>query len=181
MISRWETLATIVAFQNKWLTVLLDRVRLPGSGQDYEYTRIRRETQGVGVIVLDDQGRVLLEREYRHAVGEVIWQLPGGLYGPDEEPLLAAQRELREETGVEADEWIELGSFYDNPALSNASNTLYLARQVRSVGTPSPDHAEFVTIEWRDLAWLREAVRRGEIMDRVILCAVALLWTWDVV
>ncbi|HBY99458.1 MAG TPA: hypothetical protein DEP84_36890 [Chloroflexi bacterium] len=177
MLSKWQTLSTVVAFRNKWLTVLLDQVRLPG-GKVYEYTRIHRDSQGVGVAVLDERGRILLEREYRHAVGEVIWQLPGGLYGPDEEPLAAAQRELREETGLDAEEWSELGRFHDNPALTNAVNTLYLARKVRQAQVAAPDHAEFVTAEWCDLAWVQSAARRGEITDRTVLCALAFLWAF---
>lgn len=176
MPAKWKTLATTVAFKNKWLTVLLDRVQLPESGHEYEYTRIRRDRQGVGIVALDESGRLLLEREYRHAVEAVIWQLPGGLYGPEEDPLIAAQRELLEETGLEADEWIELGRFHDNPALTNAINTLYLARAVRQAREAAPDHAEFVTVEWRDLAWVQAALRRGEITDRTVLCALALLW-----
>lgn len=178
MLPTWQTLATTTAFANRWLTVLLDRVRLP-DGREYEYTRIHRDAQGVGVVALDAEGRLLLEQEYRHAVGAVIWQLPGGLYDPDEPPLAAAQRELREETGYEAASWSPLGDFHDNPALTNAINRLYLARDLRLVAPPAPDHAEFVTTAWHDRAWLRAAIQRGEITDRTVLCALALLWAGE--
>lgn len=176
MLPSWKTLASTVAFKNRWLTVVLDRVQLPEREGEYEYTRVRRDEQGVGIVALGADGRILLEREYRHAVHDVIWQLPGGLHAPGEDSLVAAQRELREETGLEAGEWRYLGAFHDNPALTNASNRLYLARDLRQVQAPLTDHAEYVTVEWRDLEWVRSAIRDGEITDRTVLCAVALLW-----
>src|SRR5688572_25356730 len=100
MLGPWETIGEQVAFENRWVQVRLQTVRLPG-GQVYEYTIVDRPAQGVAVCLFDAHSRLLLEREYRHAVGKVLWQLPGGLIDQGEPPLQSAIRELREETGYE--------------------------------------------------------------------------------
>jgi ADP-ribose pyrophosphatase len=175
MLEPWRTLDETIPFENRWVRVRLQQVRLP-DGREYEYSRVDRPQQGVGIFLLDDGNRLLLEREYRHAVGQVVWQLPGGLIDEDEPPLRSAQRELREETGYEAETWVELSHFYDNPGLGNASSLLFLARGPRRVAPPAPDHAEWVELQWVTLSWLRESIRKGDIVDRVVLAAIAMLW-----
>ena len=92
----WTTQQTQTAFQNRWVTVNIDNVALPTDIQ-YEYTRVDVNGVGVAVIGFNQAGEILLEREYRHGVGEVIWQLPGGLTEPDEDLIQAGLRELVEE------------------------------------------------------------------------------------
>ncbi len=171
----WRTLDETVPFENRWVRVRLQNVRLPDA-REYQYTVVDRPAQGVGILLFDEAGRLLLEREYRHAVGQIVWQLPGGLMDETEPPLVSAQRELREETGYEAAEWSDLGEFYDNPGLGNAASRLFLARQPRLAHETDPDQAEWVELHWVTLEWLREAVRAGEIVDRVVLGGIALLW-----
>lgn len=171
----WVVLGEQTPFENKWVKVRTQRLRLP-DGREYEYSLVDRPHQGVGIILFDDEGRLLIEREYRHGVGEVVWQFPGGLIDGDEDPLLSAQRELREETGYRASEWEQLTWFYDNPALGNAASLLFVARGAEREGEPMWDSAEQMTQEWVTVKWLREAIRRGDIVDRVVLAAVAQLW-----
>lgn len=171
-VDHWEEVSSTEAFHNRWLRITLDTVRLP-DGQTYEYTTIRREVEGVGVIGFDGQGRVLLQREYRHPVGQVIWQVPGGLTNPGEDRTVCAARELREETGYEAESLEYLGSFWDNPALGNAINHLFLGRNLRPTGATARDETEFLSNHWVDVAWLKQAVLDGTIKDRVVVCALA--------
>jgi ADP-ribose pyrophosphatase len=176
----WIVLSEEVPFENRWVEVRLQRVRLP-NGQEYEYSVVNRPAQGVGVFLFDEENRLLLEQEYRHAVGQVVWQVPGGLMDESERPLISAQRELREETGYEASDWLDLGEFYDNPGLGNASSRLFLARHPQKVAAPSWDEAEALEIHWVTLEWLREAVSKGEIVDRVILSGLGMLWARGVI
>lgn len=175
LLGAWEILHEEIPYENRWVRVRLQQLRLP-SGHDYDYTLVDRPAQGVAVLLFDGAGRLLLEREYRHGVGQVIWQLPGGLVDPEESPLASIQRELLEESGYEGQRWQSLGSFYDNPALGNAATLLFMAQQARRVAEPQWDEAEALELHWVTMAWLREAVRRGEIVDRVILSGLALLW-----
>jgi 8-oxo-dGTP pyrophosphatase MutT (NUDIX family) len=92
----------------------------------------------------------------------------------------AGLRELLEETGhapqvVNAETVRYLGVIWDNPAFGPAQSHLYAAWGLREVQATRRDPAEFVTLHWQPVGWLREAVRSGEIQDRVVVAAVALL------
>lgn len=174
----WITLSTEVAFRNRWVTVALDRVQLP-TGQQYPYTRLEPGGIGVGIIGFNGVGEVLLEREYRHGVNQVIWQLPGGLATPAEDLLVAGLRELQEETGYAPAPTAPLphylGVVWDNPAFGPMCSHLYAAWELVQTIPPHREAAEFVTLHWVSVAWLKEAVRVGEIKDRVVVAAVAYL------
>jgi 8-oxo-dGTP pyrophosphatase MutT (NUDIX family) len=173
----WQTVATKKVFENRWLALFLDEVRLP-TGQRYEYTRLAPRGIGVGVLGLNNAGEVLLEREYRHGVGGVIWQLPGGLAAEDEDLQSAGLRELMEETGyapaVVNEKTVRyLGMVWDNPAFGPMRSHIYAAWGLELASPARRDPAEFVTLHWVTIAWLKEAVRSGEIKDRVVVAAVA--------
>jgi 8-oxo-dGTP pyrophosphatase MutT (NUDIX family) len=89
-------------------------------------------TGAVAILALDDQDRVLLIRQYRHAIGTREWEIPAGLLDIDgESPVIGAQRELAEEADVVADEWNLLSDFYSTPGGSNEAIRIYLARGLR--------------------------------------------------
>lgn len=175
----WQTLATRIAFQNRWLTVALDQVQLP-TGKQYEYTRLIPGGVGVGVVGFNRAGDILLEREYRHGVAEVIWQIPGGLAAPGEDLRAAGLRELLEETGYTpaevSDQTVRyLGMVWDNPAFGVAASHIYAAFDLQPTGHPRRDAEEFVALHWVTPDWLKAAVRAGEIKDRVVVAAAAYL------
>lgn len=175
----WKTLASSRVFRNRWIGVVVDEVELP-DGKRYEYTRIEPAGVGVGVIGFNAAGEILLEREYRHGVGQVVWQVPGGLATPGEELQAAGLRELQEETGyapavVSDDTVTYLGMVWDNPGFGVACSHLYRVRGLELTANTARDHGEFVSMHWVAPAWLKEAVRAGEIKDRVVVAAVAYL------
>lgn len=174
LLRPWQRLDSRQVYANHWLQIHIDRVTLP-NGQPYDYTVIHRFADGVAALVFDEHNRVLLEREYRYPVNEVIWQLPGGLVDRDEAPLAAMQRELAEETGYIAEKWAYLGEFWDNPALSDMKIHLFVAHDAHNSATTHFDEAEFVAIEWRAWDWIKQAVRSGEIKERVLLSALGML------
>ncbi|MBK6429208.1 MAG: NUDIX hydrolase [Anaerolineae bacterium] len=174
-IASWQLVDSRDAFQNRWLHVTLDTVRLP-DGRTYEYTNVHREVAGVGIIGLNAAGEILLQQEYRHPVGQVVWQAPGGLANVGEDLLACAARELREESGYEAESLEYLGACWDNPGLGNAISHLALGRNLRPTGHSHPDDAEIVVNHWVTVAWLKQAVSSGIIKDRVVICGLAHLW-----
>jgi ADP-ribose pyrophosphatase len=175
----WQTLDTHTIFSNRWIKVMLDDVALP-DGRRYEYTRLQPSGLGVAVMGFNERGDVLLEREYRHGIGQVVWQLPGGLAAMGEDLQTAGLRELLEETGyapqVVSPEGVRyLGVIWDNPGFGPAQSHIYAAWGLTEVQATRRDPAEFVTLHWKPVSWLREAVRSGEIQERVVVAAVALL------
>lgn len=176
----WQTLESRTAFSNRWVKVQIDEVALP-DGRRYEYTRLEPGGVGVAVIGFNERGEVLLEREYRYGVGQVVWQLPGGWGATGEELQSAGLRELLEETGhapalVSPETVRYLGVIWDNPGFGPAQSHLYAAWGLVETRDTRRDPAEFVTLHWQPVSWLREAVRSGEIQDRVVVAAVALLF-----
>lgn len=175
----WQTIGTRPAFRNRWIGVEIDDVRLP-DGRQYEYTRLLPAGIGVGVIGFNAAGEVLLEREYRHGVGEVVWQVPGGLAADGEELMAAGLRELAEEAGyapaaVAPESVRYLGAVWDNPGMGLAVSHIFAAWELVAVGDTQRDSTEAITLHWQPVTWLKEAVRTGVIKDRVVVAALAFL------
>jgi ADP-ribose pyrophosphatase len=163
-------LSTRNIYDGTILHVRVDEVSLPGGGRaPREYLR---HIGAVCVLPLLEGGRVLIERQYRYPVGQVITEIPAGkLDAPDEDPELAARRELREETGAVADELVPLGLFYPACAYSDEAIHMYLARGIR-FGERELDEDEFLNLAEVPLSELVEDVMAGRIPDAKTQIAV---------
>ena len=150
-------------FDGKVLRLFRDRVRLPSGGEsEREYCR---HIGAVCVIPLLSDGRVLMERQFRYAHGRVFFEIPAGkLDSPDEDPLSAALRELREETGAVAGKMTYLGRLDTTPALIDEKIHMYLAEEL-TLGERELDEDEFLSVEPTPLSALYEMVMSGEIAD----------------
>ncbi|MCY0922032.1 NUDIX hydrolase [Streptomyces sp. H27-G5] len=125
----WETVSTRRPFEGAKTAVSSDVVRMPDGAT------VRRDYQvhpgSVCVLALDEDGQVLLLRQYRHPVRRKLWELPAGLLDvPGENPLHAAQRELYEEVHVKANDWRVLVDFYASPGGSDEAIRVFLARDL---------------------------------------------------
>lgn len=114
------------------------------------------------ILALTKDNEVLLVRQYRHGVCDVLWELPGGVVEDGEDPLEGARRELLEETGYQAGRMIPIGELFPNPALQ--TNTLYcfLALDVERVGEQSLDAGEDIEVHLVPLEELIGMARRDE-------------------
>ena len=134
---------------------------------------------GVAVVAVTDEGKVLMVRQYRHAVGEVLLEIPAGTLDPrgdgTEPPDEAARRELAEETGYEAASWRKLGLFYTAPGFTTEAMHLYLARDLRPIdGYVGPEADERLQLESLPVDWALRLAEDGEIRDAKTL--VGLFW-----
>ena len=123
------------------------------------------------VIPVDRDGRVAMVRQYRYAHGRVFLEIPAGKLERGEDPRLAAERELREETGAVAERLTSLGIIDTTPALMSERIHLYLAEGL-SFGDTCPDEDEFLEVEFIPLAELIRMVEAGEICDSKTQIAV---------
>jgi len=129
----------------------------------------------INVIPLTDDGCVRMIRQYRYGIEDVTLEIPGGMCDPQETPEHAARRELREETGCECGELVELGWVHPNPAIQNNRCHSYLARGVVRVGEPQPDPNEgFEQVEV-PLADVPRLIRDGRITHSLVVAAFHLL------
>ena len=155
-----ENLRTV--FKGRVITVNVESVRLP-NGHRAEL-EIVHHPGGAAVVAIDGIQRVCLLRQYRHAVSGWIWELPAGKLERTEPALATARRELAEEAGVEASEWLELGDYVTSPGVFTETVNLFLARGLRAV-TMAHEAGELIEVHWIPFS---EACRRalsGELED----------------
>jgi ADP-ribose pyrophosphatase len=153
-----------------------DQVSLPSGGE--QFGRVVVEHPGaVVVLALDEHDRALVLRQYRHPIERRMVELPAGLLDvPGEDPLVAAQRELLEEAGVEAGHWTHLSSMHTSPGISAERIEIYLAQGLRPVpdrGGFEPHHEEAdMSVHWVPFADLLDAFLERRLTDGPMAVAV---------
>ena len=165
-----EKLDSEVVFDGCLLHVRRDRVRLPnGAETKREYIT---HPGAVVVLALRDNGNLLLERQFRYSLGRVFVELPAGKIDAGEEPLVAAQRELLEETGYTAEDWRHLGVIHPCIGYSNERIEIFLARRLTQVSGQQLDHNEFLDVLELSPQEVAEAIRQGSITDAKTITAL---------
>jgi len=165
----YELLKSEIVYPGHAFTIRRDTLRLPDGHQ----TRfdIVEHIGSVIIVPKDADGNLLFVRQYRHAAGLDLLELPAGTLEEDETPETCARREVREETGMAADNLEHLGGFYLAPGYSTEYMHVFLATQLR----PDPleaDADEFLTVEYIPLGMALEMARRAEIRDAKSLAAI---------
>ena len=163
-----KTLATLSSFE-----VLDIRRKSPRTGVDHDFFVIRC-LDWVNVIALTLDGKIVLVRQWRHGSQSFTLEIPGGAVDPGEGMLAAARRELREESGYEAQELVWLGDVNPNAAIFGNRCGSVLARSCRRVGDIEPDPGEDLEVLELSPAEFRAAIRRGEVDHALVLAA--LVW-----
>ncbi|MBQ3269023.1 MAG: NUDIX hydrolase [Clostridia bacterium] len=133
---------------------------------------IARHVGASAVVPVDENGNVWLVKQFRAPIDRVLLEIPAGkLDSKDEDRLLAAKRELREETGLTAGSWTHLTDLFTTPGFSDERISLYLARDL-SYGESHPDEDEFLNVVRVPLAQLVADIMAGEVNDAKTVCAV---------
>ena len=128
------------------------------------------------VLAVNDSGPeplVLLERQYRHAAGDFLWELPAGRIDPGEQELKAAQRELIEETGYRASKWRRILKFYASPGFVAETMAVYLATGLNA-GEAEPEEDEIIQKRMVPLSRVVAMILKGTIRDAKTISSV--LW-----
>lgn len=167
----FETLHREAVFEGKVVRLYVDKVRLP-NGEKAE-REVIEHMGAVGMVAVDEKGGIYLVKQYRHATGEELLEIPAGKLSPGEAPIDCAKRELMEEIGFEARDWEQLASFYTSPGFSNEMLYLYLATRLEK-GQASPDDDEFLEVIHVPLGEALAMIGRSEIKDAKSIAGIAL-------
>lgn len=158
-----------IVYRGKIIDLSLEQVTLPnGARAELE---IVHHPGGAAIAALDAKDRVCLLRQYRHAAGGWLWELPAGKLEPGEPPLNTAQRELREEAGVHAARWEALGKIISSPGVFTEVVHLFLARDLTAVSAEA-EPQEVFEVHWLPYADALARARAGEITDAKTLAGL---------
>jgi ADP-ribose pyrophosphatase len=165
----FQVLNSQIMFRGRVFDVRRENVRYPDGR--VVVTDIVAHSGAAAMLPVDDEGRALLVRQYRHATGGMLLEIPAGTLEEGEAPEACAQRELREEVGVGAGELIRLGEFFTAPGFSTEKMVLFLARDL-TADQAEPDKDEVLSVERMPLDEVWAKVEAGEILDAKTLLAL---------
>jgi ADP-ribose pyrophosphatase len=167
----YELMNSQSIYEGHAFKVRADLVRLP-NGKTHTFDIVEHRP-AVTMIPVDDQGRICFIRQYRHATGKELFELPAGVLEPGEEPSSGARREIREEVGMSAERLEKIGEFFLAPGYSSEYMHVYLAQDLDPDPLPQ-DEDEFITIERVSIPEAYRLAGSGRIVDAKSLSALML-------
>ena len=166
----WKKLSSRTVWENDWMRVHEDEVINPGGGKNL-YGHVHFKNQAVAIVPLDEDGNTWLVGQDRYTLGAWSWELPMGGAPLGEAPLDAAQRELREETGLTAADWTEVMRLHTSNSITDESGIVYIARDLTE-GDTAFEESEDLEIRKLPLSEAVMMVKHGEITDAITVAAL---------
>jgi ADP-ribose pyrophosphatase len=171
-----EMLGSEVVFEGPLFRVLRDRLIEPGGSE--EVRDIVRHNGSVVILAIDNAKNkknpwVVIERQYRHAAGRFLWELPAGKLEPGEDALQGAKRELEEETGYRAKKWKPLVEYFASPGFLGESMKVFIAEGLVA-GEAHPEDDERIEFRLVKLSQVVKLIEKGAILDGKTLTSVLL-------
>jgi 8-oxo-dGTP pyrophosphatase MutT (NUDIX family) len=163
----WTRLSSRPIYTNPWIHVREDQVIRP-DGNPGIYGVVELQNWAIGVVPLTDDGDTFLVGQYRYTLDVYSWEIPEGGGPKTETPLAAAQRELREETGITAERWAYLGEAHLSNSVSDEVGCVFLAEGL-TFGEAEPDGTEDLRIRRLPFAEAVEMALSGEISDALAI------------
>jgi 8-oxo-dGTP pyrophosphatase MutT (NUDIX family) len=163
-----------IVYDNPWIRVEEHQVVNPSGGRSL-YGKVCFKNRAVGILALDAAGNLYLVGQHRYTLDEYSWELPMGGAGHEEDALAAAQRELKEETGIDAAQWVELMRLHTSNSVTDELAFVYLATDL-SFGEPELEPTEDIAIRRLPLADAAAWVLDGRITDAISAAGILRLW-----
>lgn len=169
MVFEEKTMKSDKLYEGKLLNLRVDTVELPD--KKYSKREVVEHPGGVGIVPITEDNCIILVKQYRKAIEKFLLEIPAGKLELNEEPRETALRELKEETGYEANKLEYLLDFYTSPGFTNEKIYLFLATELVE-GIAEPDAGEFIEYEKFKIDDLVKMVERGEIKDSKTIIGV---------
>jgi 8-oxo-dGTP pyrophosphatase MutT (NUDIX family) len=170
-VGPWVRHSRRIAYENPWIRVLHDEVQRP-DGTPGIYGIVQMRNAAVGVVALDADDRVVMVRQHRYALDHLSWEIPEGGVPRGESLIVGAMRELREEAGVEAATWRELGRIHLSNSITDEVGTLFLATELRKVPQALESSEADLVLEWVHFDTALAMVLDGRITDALSVIAI---------
>lgn len=168
--SPWTMLRSKIIYDNKWITVREDDVLNPKGGPGI-YGKVHFKNIAIGIIAIDDQQCLWLVGQYRYTLNAYSWEIPEGGSPHSEDPLKGAKRELKEETGLVAEQWQELFRMHLSNSVSDELAIIYLATDLTQEEA-APEDTEELRLQRVSIEQAYEMVETGAITDSISVAAI---------
>lgn len=170
----WTTLSGQVKYENKWIKLTEYQVINPSGGRGI-YGKVHFKNKAIGIIPLDDENNTWLVGQYRYTIDQFSWEIPEGGGPLEQDPLISAQRELKEETGLEAQTWSLLTKLHTSNSVTDEEGFIFLAQDL-TLGEAMPEETEGdLRVKKVPLREALEMIEKGEILDSMSLIGLMLL------
>ncbi len=166
----WKTISGKIVYDNPWINLTEYQVMTPANTPGI-YGKIHFKNIAVGIIALDEQGNTYLVGQYRFPLNEYSWEIPEGGCPEGTDILTSAKRELKEETGFEANQWTELLRMYLSNSVSDEYVVVFIAQDLVA-GEAEPEDTEKLAIKKLPFATALEWVMEGKITDSITVAAI---------
>ncbi len=166
----WKTIATNSVYDNPWIKVTQSEVINPKGGKGI-YGVVSFKNKAIGIVPVDEEGFIYLVGQYRYTLNEYSWEIPEGGAPLNEEPLEAAKRELKEETGMVASDWKMIGRIHTSNSVTDEEGFLYLATGLKP-GESEPEETEELAVKKVHLKAAVEMVMQNKITDSLSIAGI---------
>ncbi|HSU28370.1 MAG TPA: NUDIX hydrolase [Chitinophagaceae bacterium] len=169
---KWKTLSSEYLFDDLWFRVRKDICLTPG-GKKVDPYYVYEFPNWVSALPVLEDGRVLMVRQYRQALGETCLEIPGGCVDPEDKDFQSAiERELMEETGHRFSQYDYLGKISSNPSTNNNLMHMFLARGGKKVADQQLDANEEIELEFYSLKEIRQMILENKIIQSMHVCCI---------
>lgn len=169
-INPWITIESHKVYENNWIGLTEHQVINPSGGKGI-YGEVHFKNYAIGILPLDDELNTWLVGQYRFPLKAYSWEIPEGGGPLESDPLESAKRELEEETGLTATEWIEIQRMHLSNSVSNELAIIYIAKGL-SMGNSSPEETEELSIRKLPFEEAYQMVVNGQITDSMSVAAL---------
>lgn len=168
---KWKTLESQQVFKSGLVSVDKEKCEMP-DGRIMPGYYILRFPDWVNIVPVTADGQIILIKQYRHATGDIHWEVPGGAVNRGEDPKPAALRELEEETGYTSSELIKVAENFPNPALQDNKIHTYLAKNCTLKGAQKLDPFEEIEVELMPLSKLKQNLDAGMFNHNIVVASI---------